>query len=329
MGTNKEKGDLKMRTLGFYPIFSAMITVILILAICIMNMHLLAKHKSSYVTILIHIVSGFAVFSLIFHMLSAAVFVHPLSKLYFWISQKSFFLGIGTVVVGTILAIFLGKKYRLRNLPNSIPDALEKLEDVVFVVDRDGIILHINHPDTYHSMFGDIATIDELYSFMENHCSQWDGLQKLDSVSGTQICELYLDCIKTNIVFKISPIILDGNHLGYTAVLENVTSIREIEKKLEIQNETLVLTNEKLSKYILAEGALEGEQERLKILSQVQETLVRDIENALPCLDEIKQHRMLDGSYQIAMIEFAKQLRQIYQKVRNTVGQIGGKEVKE
>jgi hypothetical protein len=112
-------------------------------------------------------------------------------------------------------------------------------------------------------------------------------------------------------------------------VLEDVTAIRNIEKKLSKQNEALVFANERLSKYIMAAGALEAEKERLQILSQVQETLIKDIEKVLPSIRNITQHCFEGGSYQIAMRDFAIELRSIYQKVRSAVGHIAGKEGKE
>ncbi len=318
------------KTLGFYPLFIAGVAVTAILVICIINMYLLARHKRNYITVFIHILSLFVAFGLIFHMMGVAVFVHPISEIYRWLSMISFLLAGSTIVCCVVFAVIFGKKYSLRNLPYSILDALKNIDEVVFVIDCEGNILHINHPEKYFRFFGRINTLEELQSFLKEHCATSEEAYKpMESISGNQICELYFEWAKTNAIIQIAPIAFGGNWHGYTAVLEDVTAIRNIEKKLSKQNEALVFANERLSNYIMAAGALEAEKERLLILSQVQETLINDIEKVLPSIYNIKQHCFENGSYQIAMREFAIELRSIYEKVRSAVGHIAGKEGKE
>lgn len=317
------------RTLGFYPFFVALISVIAICGICLINMYLLARHKSNHVTICVHVFSLFAVFSMIFHMMQTAVFVHPMAENYHLLSVIFFFLAGGTLFIGIIFALLFEQQHSLTNLPHSIPDALKDIEDVVFVIDGEGTILHINHPEKYHAFLGNISTFEELHAFLKERCNlSRESLQSLSNLAENQVCELYFDWMETNVIFKVSPIVFNGSCLASTAVLQDITPMKNIEKQLQKQNEALVIANEKLSKYIIAAGALEGEKERLEILSQVQATVIRDIEEILLSIRSVKLHCFQDGSYQISMKEFAAQLRQIYQKVRNTVGKIAGKEGK-
>ncbi len=319
-----------MRTLGFYPFFIAVITVIVIAGFCLINMFLLARHKRNHITICIHIFSLFSVFSLIFYMMRVAVFAHPIAEKYHVLSIIFLLFAAATIFSGVIFAFLFKKKYSLRNLPHSVPDALKNIDDLVFVIDGEGAILHINHPEKYHSLFGNVSTAEELYVFLKEHClPREEGVIPLNNISDTQGCELYFDWVKTNVIFKLTPVVLGDSCLAYTAVLEDVTVVKNTEKMLREQNKAFILANERLSKYIIAAGELEAEKERLQILSHVQETVIIDIEKVLPFIHEIKQNCLQDGSYQIVMKEFAAQLRQIYEKVRSTVGKIAGKEGKE
>lgn len=315
------------RTLNFYPFSAALITIAAIFAICLFNMHLIARHRRSYFTVCVHAVSLFAVFGLVFHMIGAAISVHPMSTLHSQISQF-FFLLSGFSLLGGMISFFaLGKKHSFRNLPHNIPDALEQIEAVVFVVDRDGMITHINHEHKYHMLFGKIDHIDQLSIFIKEHCSFCpEEVATWNCLSEAQ-WELYFDQKKTHVTFQLSPIMINGSPLGYTVVIEDITAIRDSEKKLQEQNESLDQANGKLSNYIKAAGELEAEQERLQILTQIQKTLIQDIETAVSSIRELKQQCFEDHTYPSELRALAAQLRLIYQKVRGAVGQISGKEV--
>lgn len=315
-----------LTTLGFYPIFTATATILAILIISIFNMHLLAQHKTNHYTVCVHAASLFAVLSLVFHMISEAVIVLPLHTFYCKLSQVTCLLTGFSMVGGIITALALGQKHSWRNLYYNIQDALSRIEDVVFVIDRDGTITYINHPSKYRALFGDIDKMEPLLSYIKEHFGVCiESLDTLHVLSDMLTYELDFDCADSYI-FQISPIIIGDTQCGYTAVLENIFTIRVSEKILQEQIECFEQANKKLSNYIKAAGALEAEKERLQILQQVQETLIHDIEKALFCIQDVKQHRFKDDTYQTEMKKLAAQLRQIYQKVRSAVGQIAGKE---
>lgn len=315
------------RMLGFYPLFWAVIAIIAIFIVCFFNMYLLAKHKKSLYTVFFNVVSLFTVLGLTFSMLSVAVFVHPMSKLYQNLWQGSLFLTLGSMLIGIIAVLTVRKKQGLRNLTHNIPDTLESIEAVVFVVGRDGTVAHINHLEKYRILFGNIGTLDQLIAFIHMNCNVCEkDLESMDNILGQQTYEIYNEQVKAYFLFQLNPILIGDNLMGYTAVLEDITAIRNSERKLREQNESLRQANAKLSQYIQAAGALEAEKERLQILSQVQETLIRDIEKALYIIRSVKQRGFEDSTYQEAMKVLAAQLRNIYQKVRCAVGQIAGKE---
>ena len=315
------------RMLGFFPLIIAIITVILVMVISFINMYLLTKHKKNYVIICVHIVSIFAVFGLIFYMMSAGVFVHPLSNYYLKLSNVFLLLSVIGILGGAVLTVIGGKKYSLKNSPPSIPVALTNIEDVVFVINPEGVITHINHPNKFYNMLGDVGHIGQLYTYLKEHSnSQVGDFENIVSPS-TTICELFFDKINTYAVLKLLPIESGSIRLGYTAVLEDISAIRAIEKELLEQNEQLVQANNKLTNYIKTAGALEAEKERLQILTRVQESLIYDVEKALFSVKNLKKRCFEDGTYHIAMKELAAQLREIYQKVRNAVGEISGKEM--
>jgi len=316
------------RTLSFYPFFAAVMTIVGLMVICLFNMHLLAKHKTSCLTISIHIVSLFAIVTLLFHMMSASVFVLPLSNTYRFFSRISLFLLLLSIGGSVIRILAWGRSHGFRVLSQNIPDALLRIEDVVFVIDRDGIITHINHPEKYNTLFGGIETMEQLRLFMETNCSaDWKSEDKLECLSDMVTCELFFEGANMSFVFQLSPLIIAGGRLGYTAVLRDVSAIKDSEKILQEQNEYLKQANRKLSHSIQVAGALEAETERFNILEHVQLTVIQDIEKAMSTIQDVKQHCFENGTYQTAMKDLAAQLRRIYQDVRGAVGKIAGKEV--
>ncbi len=301
--------------LGFYPFIRAIITISLIIGICSFNMYILVRHRKSYFTIFIYLASFFAVGSLFFHLMSSAVFVLSLSKTYYQIGRLSFLLMLASVIVGLIIIFVRGPKRNYKHLSPNILNALSNIEDIVFVIDRDGAITHINHPKKYTSLFGDIDHIDQLISFMEVNYS-------LDK------SQLTIPGANSYYSFKITPIVINkASPLGYTAVLEDVSAIKNSEKLLQERNESLKEANEKLSTYVEVAGELDAEKERLKLLNHIQETLINDIEKVLLNYGKVKNDCFEDFSYPRVMKDIANQLREVYSTVRQAVNRIAGKDV--
>ncbi|WP_027398927.1 transcriptional regulator [Anaerovorax odorimutans] len=317
------------RTLSYYPFFTAVITITAIIAICSFNMYMTVRHRRSYFTANIYIVSLFTVSWLIFNMMSSAVFVLSLSKVYYQIARLSFMLMWASISVGLIVIFVWSRKNNYQNLSPNILKALSSVDDIVFVVDRDGDITHINHPKKYTYLFGNIEEINQLISFMELNCSAcWKNGKGIDAIKGTAECELTFHDAKKYYILKITPIVInDRSQLGYTAVLEDISTMKESEKLLQERNYYLKQANERLSNYVRVAGALDAEKERLIILKHVQETLIYDIEKILLNLGKAKQNCFEDCSYHVVMKNLATQLREVYCTVRHAVSKIAGKEV--
>lgn len=315
--------------LGFYPFFTAVIAIAAIISICSLNMYMMVRHKRSYFTVNIYITSIFAVNWLIFHMMSSAVFVLSLSKTYYQIARLSFILMWISIIVGLIVIFVWGRKHNYQNLSPNILNALSNIENIVFVVDRDGEITHINHPKKYTSLFGNIEGINQLISFIESTCSAcWKYDKGIDTIEGSAVCELVFHDAKAHYILKITPIINnDGSRLGYTAVLEDISLTKASEKLLQERNDSLKQANERLSNYVRVAGALDAEKERLAILEHVQATLIFDIEKILLNLGKVKQNCFEDYSYPVVMKNIATQLREVYSNVRHAVSKIARKEV--
>jgi len=317
------------KMLGFNPFITAIITITAIIAICSFNMYILVRHKRSYFTIAIYITSFFAVSWLFFHMMSSAVVMLSLSKIYYQMARLSFMLMWASIIVGLIRIFVWGRKRNYQHLSPNILNALSSIEDIVFVVDRDGEITHINHPKKYTSLFGNIKHINQLISFMESNCSAfWKYGKEIDTIEGTAVCELMFHDAKTHYTLKITPIVINGgSRLGYTAVLEDVSTTKDSEKLLQERNDYLKLANERLSNYVRVAGALDAEKERLEILEHVQATLIGDIEKILLNFGKVKQNCFEDCSYPSVMKNMAAQLREVYCTVRHAVNRIAGKDV--
>ncbi|MGI6751981.1 MAG: hypothetical protein ACOX4U_05100 [Anaerovoracaceae bacterium] len=315
--------------LGFDPLVIAIITIAALIAICFFNMYVLVKHRRSYYTVALYIASFFAVCWLFFHMMGSAVFVLPLCKIYYRMAGLSFIFMWISVIVGLVVVFLWGRKRNYQHLSPNIQKALSCINDIVFVVDRDGEITNINHPKKFASLFGSTGHINQLISFMESNCpASWEYGKEISTIKGTVVCELELHNSTIHYLLKITPIEMkDGSRLGYTAVLEDISAAKSSEKLLQAQNDDLKQANERLSNYVRVAGALDAEKERLNILEHVQSTLISDIEKILLNFGKVKQSCFTDGSYPDVMRNVASQLRQVYSTVRHAVGEIAGKGV--
>ncbi len=308
------------RTLNFHPFIITIATVAVVLTICVLNMFMLAKHKKSWITAYIHVVSLLVIGGLIFHMMSVVVFVLPLSGNYSRLSRM-LFLAAGAVAVAGGAALSIWRR-RHHHGGISIPLALSGIEDIVFVADSDGLITYINHRDEFYNLFGKVISISQLLSFVQNNAFQ----MTLDDVADTDVFDgIYVTPSKCCRVF-ITPIVIRANRLGYTAVIDDISAMKESERLLQEQYDDLSQANIKLTQSIRLAGALEAEKQRLQILEQVQTTLAGDIEKVLSSIRRIKQQDIEEGTYPACVRKLASQFRQIYHEVRGAVGSIAGKE---
>lgn len=314
------------RTLGFDPFFTALITIPTLILICFFNMYLLARYKKSCVTVSIHAISVFLICALFFYLMAEAVFLHPLATRYYHLSRFSFFLSGSSLIIGFAVALLRGRKYHYQNLSQNIKNTLSSIEDIVFMIDGDGSVAYINHPHQYHARFGDAVNMEQLrYLIQSKYAADLDSGKPPDSFEGPAEYELTFHQ-RVHGRLRISPIVIGGKPLSYTAVLEDISAVKQTEHTLREQNEFLIRANEELSQYVKVAGVLDAERERLHILEHVQETLIQDIEKALHTILQIKQHCFEDESYRPAMNRLAAQLRQVYSDVRCAVNQIVGKE---
>jgi len=316
--------------LGFYPFVITVMAVAAFMAICFFNMYVLARHRRSHYTVALHIASFFFVCWLFFTVMSSAVFALPsLCKIYCELADLSFIFMWISVITGLTLAFTLGRERKYQHLSPNIQKALSCILDIVFVVDQDGEITNINHPEEFASMFGSVGHIDQLIDFMEsNYSTSWKDGKEMNAIATTAVCELELHDQAAHYLLKMTPIEMrEGGRVGYTAVLEDISAVKDSEKILRRQNDDLKQANERLSHYVRVTGALDAEKERLNILEHVQSTLINDIEKIVLNLGRIKQSCFEDGSYPDAMRNIASQLRQVYSTVRHAVGEIAGKGV--
>lgn len=314
------------RVLGYGPFMIAGMTIAFIFFMCIINMYLLARYRTSRYTILIHLLSFFAVGSMIFYLVGSAVFVHPLSKFYYRMAQRTFFtvaIGVGLSGLGLL---GIRQKYSMGNITSNISYALSNITDVVFVADLDGMITYINHPEKYSAIFEDTAEQRRLRHYIEENCQILN--REHNAVKEIKTSEMHMEKSDRYFVLLMAPIVVKNSPMGYTVVLEDVSNIRLSERVLQQQNERLNTANIKLSQYLKTVDELETERARLSILTEIQEMLILDIEKSLGTIRHIRESDFESGIYQESFKKLAEQLRKVYEKVRRTVGQIAGKEVK-
>lgn len=315
------------RILGYYPLGTVAMTIIALSTICYTTLYVITHYKHNAITTYLNVLSGLATVTLVFHMLQEATFVHPMSGFYHnLLLFTASLLGLG-FLLGIVISVFWMKRYRFFKPARNTTDALSRIEDVVFVIDRQGAITYVNHPQELKDFIGALTTMEELEAFLvQNGFHEKSDMRFKDLGASSLNYELVHKELGRNKTLSLCPIILKDKRLGYTAILEDVTAIRNSEALLQEQNEKLIWANGKLSSFIKAAGDLEAEKERLIIINKIQETLISDMEKAMQDINTIKSTDLEKGLYKSDLKGLAVKLRHIYQKVRSSVVQISGKE---
>jgi len=306
-------------TLGYYPFITTVLVMIVVLNLLFFNVRLLVKYKKSILLLIVNAFSFFFAIGLIFYMLSVAISLIPLSITYVNLAKISFFVSALLFFIGMFIRFWTVKNYCFTEVSPNISKALSRIEDIVFVVDSEGMMTHINHVSDFKKVFGDVDQFEKLKESIQFNCDENSEL--------LGPCELNFEKEDTYYRLKLLPIKTEQiDHVGYTGVLQDITEIKKSEILLKEHYQYLTHANEKLRHSVRLSGSLEAENERLELIRHIQETLIYKIEAALKTLRQINTTCYEDGTYSVKMKELTQLLRSIYQDVRIAVDKIARKD---
>lgn len=317
-----------MRTLEPSIIINSALILILMLIICTVNIYINIRHKLSLFTIFIHIISFFMLSSLFCLMMDIVILGLPLENLYRTASLVFLALGgLSLAISALLITIMVRKRSTYLGLTPNLEAVFSGTGDLALVVDYRGFIYQVNHPEKLNLICKNPATLQEiLLTLKERSKVAWPFPDNIDDLNGAMQCEVTLQQHGLHFILSISPIISDNFKIGFTVLFEDISVIRQSELKLQNQNEFLIGANEKLASYVKIIGSLESENERLRILRQLQSTLIEKIEETASIIRVIHENSFVNNPYKRDLKDVANMLRNVYKDVRKSVGQIAGKE---
>ena len=316
------------RILDFEAFIWAMITIVMLCTGIFLNIKLATKFKKSFMLYLIHFFTLFVLITLSAYSMSVAVENIPVTYTYALIAQISGLLACVVLSVGVLVHFIFEDKFSFQDVALNLSHAFEKLDELVFVVDSDGTITHINHQDQFEQIFGQSKTLVELFDFIEACGFESNEVlsQKKRMLESFAI-EMSFPAQEVCYFFDMRPVIMkSGQLVGFTAVIQNMTEIKKSEITLEKRNGYLEQANAKLNHYVTVSSALEAENERLLVIDHLQKTLISQIEQSLHHLRHINMLGFKEHTYSDDLKELSHQLREIYKEIRSSVDKMSRKE---
>lgn len=181
-------------------------------------------------------------------------------------------------------------------LPPDISSFLVQIEDLIIIYNSAEKIIGINHHDKFDSIFSDHKAD---YSFCSN--------DKFFS-SNNKHYMLKAAAVKDRL----------RSNLGTVVIIHDVTEAKKLADQINISNEQLELTCQKLESRIEVQRKLETEKQKLIIIEDIQNNLSQRLE-AISVQILSNEHTINQGTFQQSITVIADELRNIYRTVRKTV----------
>ncbi|MDD2375231.1 MAG: hypothetical protein PHD23_07745 [Eubacteriales bacterium] len=108
------------------------------------------------------------------------------------------------------------------------------------------------------------------------------------------------------------------SNLGTVVIIHDVTEAKKLADQINISNEQLELTCQKLESRIEVQRKLEIEKQKLIIIEDIQNNLSQRLE-AISAQILSYEHTINQGTFQQSITVIADELRNIYRTVRKTV----------
>ncbi len=303
-----------MRILTASTLIVTALLLIIMIAICAVNIFIHVRHRPGFFTQWLHIWSGLALAGGFCLLMDTVILDLPLEKGFR--TAGVILLILCTITVITSAIVFLlkapGKALRFGS-STDLQAIFTAVDDLILVVDYKGNIVDVNHPERLRGMCNDAEVFSEAIIELERKTQDpfrpFPG--DINEIADAWQSEFHLPLENTYYLLSISPIILGANRVGFTVVFQDITAIKQSEIELKEQNIHLEAANSKLARYIKMAGVLEAEKERLRILEQLQAALIKKIEDAVVRVDELQREYLTPPAYNAEIRNAANSLRSI------------------
>jgi transcriptional regulator with GAF, ATPase, and Fis domain len=153
-----------------------------------------------------------------------------------------------------------------------------------------------------------------------------DIVSHLQSLKDKIQAELRLSRYEQWYALSIYPIHSGNECLGYIMIMQDITSIKNLETQLQAQNDALEEANRQLSRDAHMAGILEAEKQRLQVQEKVQSEILKQIEQAITDIGTMRTFYKDTGQFcRDDAAELAERLRSIHKDVRKSIGAISGR----
>ena len=201
-------------------------------------------------------------------------------------------------LIAFIIATSLSRRTKMSALifPPDISSFIVQIDDLIIIYNNAKKIIGINHQDKFDSIFSDREAD---YPFCNN--SQFFS-------SNNKHYMLKAAAVKDRLRSK----------LGTVVIVHDVTEAKNLTDQINISNDQLELTCQKLESHIEVQRKLEIEKQILIIIENIQNDLSHRLE-AISAQLLSYEHTTIQGTFQQSIAVIADELRNIYRTVRKTV----------
>ncbi len=323
-----------MRIIEDMLLIRVIIYLIVLIALLLGNIYIKVCLKHNSVTKGIHITSALmGAFVFCFYMQDVIIELE-FEKIYQQIATVSLAAGLASALI----TISLMLKARITQGKSLIfnPDLSEiitELEDLVLIYDYKGMLIKKNNR-TIEIGIGEAQEHDLQSIIIELSCIAITNKDKimLEIESGFKSIFSFGIMSNSNVYYKvtIAPLKDDRiNNLGYIITFHDITEEKNLLEEINRQNELLSEANEKLEQYVKVANILENEKERLKLLEGINRELIARIEDVIENIHLLQNSEFSDfQSYQARIKELTKELRNIFQTIRESVKAIATEQTK-
>ncbi|MDF1616867.1 hypothetical protein [Petrocella sp. FN5] len=239
---------------------------------------------------------------------------------------------LSVIFYGLMIIYLLVKVNRIRKKEYFVDQSTDlktvfySMDDLAVIIDHHGVVVELNHPMAYQSIFGNDTHIDEILNRIVKTTKDFDFISIKESLikeGKKRPIKIILKISEKTFLVTFSSIMSKDTFIGNAMVVYDVTDQKQVEKKLEDQIAYMALANKKLRDSVAITNNLESEKVRLELVDQVQKNLIVKIEKMVTQVHYIqKTHYNTMQEYHKAIHDVADYLREIYKDVRDSIKEL-------
>jgi hypothetical protein len=321
-----------MRVLDKSIVLSVAAILVLMLAAAAVNIFITVRFRRSRAVVLFQLASLFCVFGLFGLLMDLAILELRLELFYRFAYRLILSLSLVTYAAAA-MTHFIRSKLN-PNVCEAVADlksVFSTVDDVAIIADYAGRIVDVNHPEALKKLALEAVTLQDLMRALGIPATA----QVPDKLSGRLPAETAKVQFEVMLgqhalwyALSFYPIIAHDEYLGHALILQDITSIKNLEAQLQRQNDELEAANRQLAQDAHMAGVLEAEKQRLQVLESVQEDLAQHIEHAITEVHTLRRVYDESGSFcREEAARLAEGLRRIHKDVRRSIGAISGRSV--